>query len=185
MLWFELECDKAVSVMQEIKQKAMDIAVRQLNLASYEMREIRPEDLPSPSTTDFFITVAAGTAFLQVLRRVNSQSLVIICGFYAPDVVNNNQIQIGTNTDFSVPVLKHVHCYRGTNLLHKWPLKPIYATKDHAAITEGYMIFYPEDVIDLRFYAQNTMTVDQQSEVWYIGIVLLPPGATTATAAAT
>ena len=51
MLWYSGKTDKAVSIMQEIKQKAVDIAKAQLNLATYQIREIRPEDLPSQAST--------------------------------------------------------------------------------------------------------------------------------------
>lgn len=181
MLWYPERTDKAVSIEQEIKVVALEIAKNQLKLTSYELREIRPDDLPSPSTVDPFITVAAGTAFLQVRRKVSSNSLVIIAGFYADDVGDNNPHSC--HTCGSIPVLKYVHVYRGTNLEHNWPLKPLYAFEDHAGVTEGYMIYFPDDVIDLRFYAEDTLTVDQESWTWYKGLALVPPGSITATEA--
>lgn len=183
MLWYVQETDKAVSIEQEIKNVAVEIAKNQLKLTSYEIREIRPDDLPSPSTVDPFITVAAGAAFRQVRRKVASNSLVIIAGFYADDVGDNNPDSC--HTCGSIPILKFVHVYRGTNLEHNWPLKPIYAFVNRAAVTEGYMIYFPDDVIDLRFYAEQTLTVDQESWTWYKGLVLLPPGGISATESVT
>lgn len=194
MLWYPLRSDKAVSVMQEIKQKAADIATNQLNLASYQIREIRPEDLPSPSTTDFTITIAANAATRTVTRRVNSNSLLIICGFSCPDVRNNISGILPTapltagqpftvTAGTGVPILKHVWVTIGTELIRKWPFCEVYASEDGAMVTEGYIIAYPDDVIELVFYAKDQATIDQVSQTWYIGVSLLPPGATRATEA--
>lgn len=179
MLWYPEETEKSQTIEQEIKNVAIQVAKNQLKLTSYEVREIRPDDIPSPSTVDFFITVAAASAFRHVRRKVSSNSLVIIAGFYITDVPNNNG-ECGT-PDNPCPILKHVDVYRGTNLEHRWPLKPISAFRNHAGVTEGYMIYYPDDVIDLWFYAQQTLTVDQESETWYKGLVIVPPGAISAT----
>ena len=193
MLWYSGNSDKAISIMQEIKQKAVDIAKAQLNLATYQIREIRPEDLPSPSVNDFAVDIAAGQATRRVTRKVSSNSIVIIAGIYAPDVKNNmNHItsiaheQPWTVTaGFGMPTLKHIWFYRGTELIRKWPLCPVYAEETAKAITEGYIIYYPDDVIDIYWYVKAQMTVDQVSQDWYIGICLLPPGATQATIAVT
>lgn len=193
MLWYSGKTDKAVSIMQEIKQKAVDIAKAQLNLATYQTREIRPEDLPSPSVNDFAIGIAAGQATRNVIRKVSSNSIIIIAGIYAPDVKNNMNYITGTaleqpwtvTTGFGMPTLKHVWFYRGTELIRKWPLCPAYADEDGKVVTEGYIIYYPDDVINIFWYAKEQMTVDQISQDWYLGIVLLPPGATSATTAQT
>lgn len=195
MLWYSKSTDKAVSIMQEIKQKAADIAKNQLNLATYQIREIRPEDLPSPSANDFVVGVAANQATTTVTRKVQSNSLVIIAGFYCPDV-NNNVLGI-ESTDLEqpydvslghgagAPILKHVWFSRGTELIRKWPLCPVYADEDGACVTEGYVIYYPDDVINIVFYAKDQMTIDQISQTWYLGISLLPPGGLRSTEAST
>jgi len=193
MLWYSGKTDKAVSIMQEIKQKAVDIAKAQLNLATYQIREIRPEDLPSPSVNDFAIGIAAGQATRNVLRKVSSNSIIIIAGVYAPDVKNNMNYITGTALEqpwtiaagFGIPTLKHVWFFRGTELIRKWPLCPAYADEDGKVVTEGYVIYYPDDVISIFWYAKEQMTVDQISQDWYLGICLLPPGATSATIAQT
>lgn len=189
MLWYSKSTDKAVSIMQEIKQKAADIARNQLNLATYQIREIRPEDLPAPSANDFIVGIAANQATQVVTRKINSNSLLIIAGFYCPDV-NNNIVGIDS-TDLEqpydvtgghgVPILKHVWFYRGTELIRKWPLCPVYADEDGACVTEGYVIYYPDDVATIYFYAKDQMTVDQISQTWFLGIALLPPGGIRAT----
>lgn len=194
MLWYPLRTAKAVSVMQEIKQLAVDIAVNQLRLAQYQLREIRPEDIPSPSTTDFTVTVAANQASRQIVRKVQSNSLIIIAGLYCPDVRNNitgilPTAPLTAGQPFTVtlgtgnPILKHVHIFRGTELIRRWPLCPVYAGAEAACVTEGYVIFYPDDVMDIRFYAKDQATIDQVSQTWYLGITLLPPGGTSATEA--
>ena len=192
MLWYSVRTAKAVSVMQEIKQMAVDIAVNQLRLAQYQIREIRPEDLPSPSVVDFTVTIAANAASRVVIRRLQSNSLIIIAGFYCPDVKNNIQGILPTGTDeepqpFEVtlgtgnPILKHVWFTRGTELIRRWPLCPVYADADGAKVTEGYVIYYPDDVARIEFFAKDQATIDQVSQTWYLGIALLPPGGTTAT----
>ena len=195
MLWFSKKTDKAVSIMQEIKQKAADIAKNQLNLATYQIREIRPEDLPSPSANDFIVGFAANTATRRVVRKVQSNSIVIIAGFYAPDVKNNISLidPTGTGDSLEQPydvtwgygraTVKHVWFYRGTDLIRKWPLCPAFADEDAAVVTEGYVIYYPDDVIDIIFYCKDVITVEQLSQLWYLGIVLTPPGAIRATEA--
>ena len=193
MLWYNKRTDKAVSVMQEVKQKAADIAKTQLNLATYQIREIRPEDLPSPSANDFIIGIAANQATRRVTRKVQSNSLVIIAGFYCPDVKNNIHGIESTDLEqpydvtagLGVPILKHVWFYRGTELIRKWPLCPVYADADAACVTEGYIIYYPDDVIDIYFYAKDQKTTDQLSQTWYLGISLLPPGGTRSTESVT
>jgi hypothetical protein len=193
MLWYSGKTDKAVSIMQEIKQKAVDIAKAQLNLATYQIREIRPEDLPSPSVNDFAIGIAAGQATRNVTRKVSSNSIIIIAGIYAPDVKNNMNYTTGTALEqpwtitagFGIPTLKHIWFFRGTELIRKWPLCPVYADEDAKCVTEGYIIYYPDDVINIFWYAKEQMTVDQISQDWYLGIALLPPGATSATIAQT
>ena len=193
MLWYSARTAKAVSVMQEIKQMAVDIAVNQLRLAQYQIREIRPEDLPTPSTTDFTVTVAAGSPSVTVTRRMQSNSLIIIAGFYCPDVRNNMSgitptAPLTAGQPFTVtlgagmPILKHVYLSRGTELIRRWPLCPVYADQDAAKVTEGYVIYYPDDVAIIQFFAKEQSTLDQVSQTWYLGIALLPPGATTATA---
>lgn len=194
MLWYPLRTAKAVSVMQELKQKAADIATNQLNLATYQIREIRPEDLPSPSTTDFTVTIAANSATRTVTRRLLSNSLLIICGFSCPDVKNNITSILPTapltaGQPFTVTLghgaatLKHVWITIGTELIRKWPFCEVFASEDAACITEGYVIAYPDDVIQFVFYAKEQATIDQVSQTWYIGIALLPPGAVRATEA--
>lgn len=185
MLWFGSRTDKAVSVMQEIKQLAVDIAVNQLRLAQYQLREIRPEDLPSPSTVNFTITVAANQIFVRIQRQVQSNSLIIIAGFYCPDVKINMQAFDGTTLTLGNgnPVLHRVNISRGTELIRRWPLDPVYADEDGAKVTEGYVIYYPDDVVDMSFFAEVTSTVDQVSKSWYLGVTLLPPGADRATIA--
>lgn len=187
MLWFSKKTDKAVSIMQEIKQKAADIAKNQLNLATYQIREIRPEDLPSPSANDFIVGFAANTATRTVIRKVQSNSIVIIAGFYAPDVKNNISLidPTGTGDSLEQPydviwghgraTVKHVWFYRGTDLIRKWPLCPAFADEDGAVVTEGYVIYYPDDVIHIIFYAKDVLTIEQLSQLWYLGIVLTPP----------
>ena len=192
MLWYSVRTDKAVSVMQEVKQMAVDIAVNQLRLAQYQIREIRPEDLPSPSTVDFTVTVAANQASRTVTRRVLSNSVIIIAGFYCPDVKNNitGILPTGTETHpqpFEVtlgtgnPVLKHVWFSRGTELIRRWPLCPVYADADGAKVTEGYVIYYPDDVAIIQFFAKEQQTIAQVSQTWYLGVALLPPGAQNST----
>ena len=195
MLWFSKKTDKAVSIMQEIKQKAADIAKNQLNLATYQIREIRPEDIPSPSVNDFIVGFAANAATRRVTRKVQSNSIVIIAGFYAPDVKNNISFidPTGTGDSLEQPydvtsgygraTVKHVWFYRGTELIRKWPLCPAFADEDAAVVTEGYIIYYPDDVMDIYFYVKDQMTVEQISQLWYLGICLLPPGAIRATEA--
>ena len=194
MLWYSVRTEKAVSVMQEIKQMAVDIAVNQLRLAQYQIREIRPEDLPSTSTVDFTISVAANAASRTITRRILSNSVIIIAGFYCPDVRNNMTGILPTGTDahpqpFEVtlgtgnPVLKHVWFSRGTELIRRWPLCPVYADQDAAKVTEGYVIYYPDDVAIIQFFVKEQQTIAQISQTWYLGICLLPPGAQTATEA--
>jgi len=193
MLWYSAETEKAVSIMQEIKQKAVDIAKTQLNLATYQLREIRPEDLPSPSVNDFTVYVAAGAATRRVIRKVSSNSIIIIAGIYAPDVKNNMNTMTGvgaeqpyvTTLGWGNPMLKHIWLFRGTELIRKWPLCPVYADENAAKITEGYVIYYPDDVVDIFWYVKEQLTVDQISQCWYLGVALLPPGATSATTAVT
>lgn len=183
MLWYPLGTDKAQTVMQEMKDKAVDVARTQLGLANYQIREIRPEDLPSPSTVNFTITIAAGLATLTVTRVIQSNSILIVGGFYAPDVFNNRDgIIEGTVGE---PILHMVWISRGTELIRKWPLCPVFPMNNTGAVTEGYCIFYPEDVAQFVFYAKATATVDQVSQCWYLGVCLLPPGSVTATRAAT
>jgi len=192
MLWYSSKTDKAVSVMQEVKQMAVDIAVNQLRLAQYQIREIRPEDLPSPSTTDFTVTVAANQASRTITRKIQSNSLIIIAGFYCPDVKNNitgilptAPLTAGQPFDVTLghgnPILKHVYLSRGTELIRRWPLCPVYADDDGAKVTEGYVIYYPDDVATIQFFAKEQATIDQVSQTWYLGIALLPPGGTNAT----
>ena len=191
MLWYSGDTDKAVSIMQEIKQKAADIAKTQLQLATYQIREIRPEDLPSPSVNDFAVDIAAGSATRTVTRKVSSNSIIIIAGIYAPDVKNNMNYIVGVSHEqpwtvtegFGVPTLKHVWFYRGTELIRKWPLCPAYADENAKVVTEGYIIYYPDDVVQVIWYAKEQKTVDQISQDWYLGVCLLPPGATQATIA--
>ncbi len=199
MLWYSVRTAKAVTVMQEIKQMAVDIAVNQLRLAQYQIREIRPEDLPSPSVVDFTVTIAANAASRVVVRRLQSNSLIIIAGFYCPDVKNNitgilpTELTAGHEGEetypqpFEVtlghgnPILKHVWFTRGTELIRRWPLCPVYADADGAKVTEGYVIYYPDDVAIIQFFAKDQATIDQVSQTWYLGVSLLPPGGTTAT----
>jgi len=191
MLWFSKSTVKAVSIMQEVKQKLADIAKNQLNLATYQIREIRPEDLPSPSVTDFIVGIAANATRRQVQRVMQSNSVLIIAGFYCPDVKNNISYIASTDLEqpydvtagYGVPILKHVWFYRGTELIRKWPLCPVYADEDGACVTEGYVIYYPDDVVNIYFYAKDIMTIDQISQTWYLGAVLLPPGGTQITQA--
>ena len=178
--------------MQEVKQMAVDIAVNQLRLAQYQIREIRPEDLPSPSTTDFTVTVAANAASRTVTRKIQSNSLIIIAGLYCPDVRNNitgilptAPLTAGQPFDVTLgtgnPILKHVYLSRGTELIRRWPLCPVYADGDGAKVTEGYVIYYPDDVATIQFFVKEIATIDQVSQTWYLGIALLPPGGTNAT----
>jgi len=189
--------------MQEIKQMAVDIAVNQLRLAQYQIREIRPEDLPSLSTVDFTVGVAANQTSVTVRRRVLSNSIIIIAGFYCSDVKNNMRGILPTGltpedepdpTDpqpfiltvgHGKPVFKHVYFSRGTELIRRWPLCPVYADSDGAKVTEGYVIYYPDDVARIDFFSKDQLTIAQISQTWYLGIALLPPGAQTATEAVT
>lgn len=193
MLWYSGDTDKAVSVMQEIKQKAVDIAKTQLNLATYQLREIRPDDLPSPSTIDFTVYFAAASATRTVNRRMNSNSILIIAGIYAPDVKNNitriastgGEQPFDVTAGLGVPIVKMIWLSRGTELIRKWPICPVYADEDGKCVTEGYVIYYPDDVVNIVWYAKDVMTHDQISQCWYLGVTLLPPGSTSATTAVT
>jgi hypothetical protein len=88
-----------------------------------------------------------------------------------------------TTLGYGNPTLKHIWFYRGTELIRKWPLCPVYADEDAKCITEGYIIYYPDDVVDIYWYVKEQLTIDQVSQDWYLGICLLPPGSTQATIA--
>ena len=192
MLWYSIGHASYESLANEIKQKAVDIAKAQLNLATYTIREIRPEDLPSPSVNNFVIACPAAATSVTVTRKISSNSLLIVAGFYAPDVKNNQNLITGTlgealnvTLGFGNPVFMHVHVTRGTELIRRWPLCPVYADEYAGKATSGYVIFYPDDVAIFRFWVKETQSYEQVSQLWYLGIVLTPPGSTSATTLAT
>jgi hypothetical protein len=164
MGYANIDSEKGSAVMSQLEQQLKQYAGQCGVSGLSNTREWQPADV---GLTTPQITIAAGEASYTLERDINVGCAVAIAGF-----------SVGDTT------LLYVDIWRGTGKIHTWSLSEVYNLRDKAGVQlppVGPIFFGPGQRMKLIFYPTATSTAAQTSNVWFLGMVLVPDMQTAAT----
>ena len=158
MLWYTIETSTAQSLVSQLKSKLVELTQTTLRLRTYDLREIRPEDL---GLSQFGIDYGGSTT-KTIKVKVNSNSLLGIAGVIGTSETKTTEVDIK----------------KGNELVAKLYVAPVKDVANCQLVAPAFRIYEPDDVIELTFKASAATDLDP---VWLLGAVVVPESAPAAT----